>query len=80
MNFKYFANIDRWFLGQKFLWKPQPSWETNSVPVLLQPEDPEWKKQVKINKIAVEDDLLGNTEEKYSCWLKMKQVIALVLK
>ena len=49
------------------------------VPVLLQPDDPELKKQVKINKIAVESDLLGNIEEKYSCWLKIKQIIALVL-
>ena len=72
MNFKKFDNIDRWFQGPKFLWKPQSSWEISSVPLLLQPEDPELKKQVKTNKIAVEDDLLGNTEEKYSCWLKMK--------
>ena len=35
---------------------------------------------MKTNKIAVEDDLLGNIEEKYSCWLKMKRIIALVLK
>ena len=62
------------------MWKPQSSWEISSVPLLLQPEDPELKKQVKTNKIAVEDDLLGNTEEKYSCWLKMKRIIALMLK
>ena len=47
--------------------------------VLLKPEDPELKKQVKINKTAVEDDLSGNIEENYSCWLKMKRTIALVL-
>ena len=34
-------------------------------PVLLQSEDPELKKQVKINKIRVEDHLLGNSGEKY---------------
>ena len=80
MNFKKFVNIDRWIQGPKLLWKSQSSWEISSVPVLLQPEDPELKKQVKTNKIAVEDDLLGNTEEKYSCWLKMKRIIALILK
>ena len=53
---------------------------TSLVPVLLQPEDSELNKQVEINKIAVEDDLLGNIEEKYSCWLKIKRIIALVLK
>ena len=37
----------------------------------MQPEDPELKKQVKVNKITVEDDLLGTIEEKYFCWLIM---------
>ena len=80
MNFKKFLNIDRWFQGPKFLWKPQSSWETSSVPVSLQPEDPKLKKQVKTNKIVVEDDPLGKIEEKHSCWLKMKRIIALMLK
>ena len=46
----------------------------------MQTEGPELKKQVKTYKIAVEDDLLGNIEEKYSRWLKMKRIIALMLK
>ena len=80
MNSKKIVNIDRCFQGLKFLWRPQSSWETSSVPVLLQQEDPELKKQLKTNKIAVEDDLSGNIEEKYACWLKMKRIIALMLK
>ena len=32
--------------------------KTGLVPPLLQPEDPELKKQMKINKITVEDNLL----------------------
>ena len=79
MNFKNFANTDRSFQSPEFLQKPQSLWQTSSVPVLLKPEDPELKKQVKINKTTVEDDLSGNIEEKYSCWLKMKRTIALVL-
>ena len=63
MNFKKLVHIDIWFQGQKFLRKPQSSLKISSVPVLLQPEDPELKKQVKTNKIAIEDDLLGNIEE-----------------
>ena len=42
--------------------------------------DPELKKQVKTNKISVEDDFLRNIEEKYLCRLKIKGIIALVLK
>ena len=33
-----------------------------------------------MNKIAVEDDLLGSFEEQFSRWLKMKRIIALVQK
>ena len=80
MNFKKCVNVDRWFQGPKFVWKPQSSWETSSFLVLLQPEDLGLKKQVKTNKIAVEDDLLRNIEEKYLYWLKMKRIIALMLK
>ena len=81
MNFKKFVNTNRWFQDPKFLWKSQSSWETSSVLVLLQPEDPELKKQVKTNKIAVEDDASEKIEEKYSCWLKMKRIIiALIMK
>ena len=35
---------------------------------------------MKTNKIAVKDNLLGKIEEKYSCWFKMKRIIALMLK
>ena len=70
MNFKKF-NIDRSFQAPKFLWKPQSSWETSSVPVLLQPEDPELNKQVKTKRLLLKMTL-GNIEEKYSYWLKMK--------
>ena len=41
MNSKKIGSIDRCFQGPKW---PQSSWETSSVPVLLQPEDPELKK------------------------------------
>ena len=58
MNFKNFANIDRWFQGPKLLWKLLSYWEKSSVSVLLKPQDPELKKQVKTKKIAVEDYLL----------------------
>ena len=65
MNFKNFVYTYRWFQGPEFLWKPFSSWETSSLPVLLQPEDSELKKQGKINKTAVEDDLLESVEGKY---------------
>lgn len=38
------------------------------------------EKKVKINKIIVEDDLLGNVKEQYSSWLKVKRIITLVLR
>ena len=38
------------------------------------------EKKVKINKIIVEDDLLGNVKEQYSSWLKVKRITTLVLR
>ena len=58
---------------------PKSSWEINPVPVLLQPEE-ELTKKLKINKIIVEDNLLGNVKEQYSSLLKVKRIIALLLK
>ena len=72
LNFKNFVQIDKLFHGPKFLWKSQPSCETSSVPVLLRPEDLELKKQVKTNKIAVED------EEKY--WRKILMLVEYEIK
>ena len=48
--------------------------ETSSVPALLQPQDPELKKQVKTNKIAVEDEenMEGNIERNSQETLKKK--------
>ena len=79
MNFKKLVDIDRCFRFQNF-YGSQSSWETSSVLVLSQTEDLELKKQVKTNTIVVEDNFLGNTEEKYLSWFKTKQIIALMLK
>ena len=80
MTFKNFPSTDGWSQCPEFLWKSHLSWDASSVSVLLQLEDPELKKQVKINKIVVEDGLSGSIEETYSCCLKLKQNIELILK
>ena len=77
MNFKQFVNTNRWFQDPKFLWKPQSSWDTSSVLILLQPENPELKKQVKTKRIAVEDNVSEKIEEKG--WLKMKRIIIVLI-
>ena len=77
MNFKKFVNINRWFQDPKFLWKPQSSWDTSSVLIILQPENPELKKQVKTKRIAVEDNVSEKIEEKG--WLKMKRIIIVLI-
>ena len=75
IDFKIFANSDGWFQGQKCLWKPQSSWETTR-----RLRGSRTKEIAKINKIVVKDDLLGNIEETYSCSLKMKRIVALMVK
>ena len=80
MTFKNFPSTDGWSQCPEFLWESHLSRDASSVSVLLQLEDPELKKQVKINKIVVEDGLLGSIEETYSCCLKLKQNMELILK
>ena len=41
-------------------------------------EDPEEKKEGKSNVLKSKDEIISKLEEKYSCWTKLKRVIAMV--
>ena len=42
--------------------------------------DLEWKKQKKVGSVITKEDLVSSLENRYSCWLKLKSVIAFILK
>ena len=82
MAFKTFSNITRQFQGPAFLWEPQSSWKKSSVQEANQNGtfDLEWEKQIKVSSIITKEDFVSNLENRYSCWLKLKRVIAFILK
>ena len=81
MAFKNFSNITRWFHGPTFLSEPQSSWEKSLAQEANQNDtsDPEWKKQIKVSSAITKEDFVSSLENRYSCWLKLRLVIAFIL-
>ena len=42
-------------------------------------DDPEITKDLKVNAVQLENDILDNVEKRLSNWCKLKRIIALVL-
>ena len=73
--------VTRWFNGPSFLYDATESWpaeENVEVPV----DDPELKKEVKVNNVKIEDSksILSIISSRVSNWQKQKRVVALVLR
>ena len=82
MAFKIFSKITRWFQGPARLWEPQSSWENSSAQEANQnaTSDLEWKKQIKVGSVTTKEDFVSSLENRYSSWLKLKRMIAFILK
>ena len=42
--------------------------------------DLEWKKQIKVGSVITKEDFVSSLENRHSCWVKLKRVIAFILK
>eukprot|EP00794_Sanderia_malayensis_P019358 gene19358-21278_t len=62
------AKNSRWFTGPDFLWKLENEWPREKAAPLLKEDDPELKKNVKVNCLAVAetDSFLIELENRYS--------------
>ena len=82
MAFKIFSNITRWFQDPAHLWEPQTSWENSSAQETNQnaTSDLKLKKQIKVGSVIAKEDFVSSLENRYSWWLKLKRVIAFILK
>ena len=71
-----------WFQGPACLQEPQSSWENSSAQETNQnaTSDLEWKKQIKIGSVITKEDFVSSLKNRYSCRLKLKRVIAFILK
>eukprot|EP00112_Aurelia_sp_Birch-Aquarium-sp1_P003948 Seg1448.2 transcript_id=Seg1448.2/GoldUCD/mRNA.D3Y31 product="hypothetical protein" protein_id=Seg1448.2/GoldUCD/D3Y31 len=76
------AKNSRWFRGPEFLWKSENEWPREKAIPLPKEDDPELRKIVKVNSTAVakNDSLLIELENRYSDWVRMKRVVALLLR
>ena len=80
MSFKNCSNITGCFQGPARLWEPQPSSQKSSAQEGNQnnKSDLEWK--TKFSSDITKEDFVSSLESRYSCWLKLKRVIAFILK
>ena len=76
------AKNSRWFKGPEFLWKSENEWPRGKATPLLQEDDPELKKIIKVYciSVAAKDSFLIELVSRYSDWVRMKRVVAFVLK
>ena len=74
--------FDTWFQGPEFLWKPQSTWLNSSIQEMMidLKEDLEWRKQIKINVTSANEGFISNMKIRFSCWQKLKRIIAYILK
>ena len=73
------TSSSRWFTGPAFLWQREEVWPSCSEATCVGDDDPEIKRDVKVNAVQLVNDVLENVEKRVSNWGKLKRIIALVL-
>ena len=73
------TSSSRWFTGPSFLWQREELWPNYNVVSCVGDDDPEIKRDVKVNAVQLVNDVLENVKKRVSNWCKLKRIIALVL-
>ena len=73
------TSSSRWFAGHAFLLQREELWTSYTVVTCKGDDDAEIKKNVKVNAVQLENDILENVEKRVSNWCKWKRIIVLVL-
>ena len=68
-----------WFAGPAFLWQREELCPSYNVVTCVGDDDPEIKRDVKVNAVQLVNDVLENVKKRVSNWCKLKRIIALVL-
>ena len=71
-----------WFNGPKFLWSHKDAWPDDNALYNVSEDDPELTKTLKVNCTSISQrcNLLTTLENRYSDWMKMKRIVAIVQK
>ena len=73
------TSSSRRFAGPAFLWQREELWPSYNVVSCVGDDDPEIKRDVKVNAVKLVNDVLENVKKRVSNWCKLKRIIALVL-
>ena len=73
------TSSSRRFAGPAFLWQREELWPSYNVVSCVGDDDPEIKRDVKVNAVQLVNDVLENVKKRVSNWCKLKSIIALVL-
>ena len=73
------TSSSRWFTGPAFLWQREELWPSYSEVTCIGDDEPEIKRDIKVNAVQLVNDVLENVEKRVSNWCKLKRIIALVL-
>ena len=73
------TSSSRWFSGPAFLWQREELWPSYNVVTCVGDDDPEIKRDVKVNAVQLVNDVLENVKKWISNWSKLKRIIALLL-
>ena len=79
LNAAQVNSVDCWFQGPPFLWQDIKYWPSGDVIAEFPNDDPELKKDITSYSTLLSEDVITSVENRISCWLKLKRVIALVL-
>ena len=72
------TSSSRWFTEPAFLWQREELWPSYSEVTCVGDDDPEIKRDIKVNAVQLVNDVLENVEKRVSNWCKLKRIIALV--
>ena len=73
-------HLHLWFNGPEFLWKSEFQWPRQNPVKEIQDDDPEVKREMKVHTISIKEGILERLESLISDWMRMKRVVAWILK
>ena len=73
-------HLHLWFNGPEFLWKSEFQWPRQNPVKEIQDDDPRVKREMKVHKISIKEGILERLELLISDWMRIKRVVAWILK
>ena len=73
------TSSSRWFTGPAFLWQRKELWPSYTKVFCVGDDDPEIKRDIKVNTVQLVHDVLENVEKRVSSWCKQKRFHVAIL-